>query len=148
MRQLWNPARKNSGEKAGHSELDNLLPHSRLHLSHGDIWQNKLSVLITMTAIHRAPCSVSVSATVLFIPFQRHPATLAILIRLIHNFEDRLNLLALFLSSFPFQIIRGSENCGYSVNIFGTRRFGMTTFMLERPVHGTRRDWSQREAFV
>ena len=61
-----------------------------------------------MTAIHRAPRSVSVSATALFIPFQRHPATLAILIRLIHNFERRLNLLALFLSSFAFQIIRDS----------------------------------------
>src|SRR5438067_3454646 len=66
-RQLWNPARKNSGEKAGHSEVDNLLPHSRLHLSHGDIWQNKLSVLITMTAIHAAPRSVTVGATAFFI---------------------------------------------------------------------------------
>src|SRR2546421_474422 len=54
-RQLWNPARNDSREKAGHSEPDNLLPHSRLHFSHGDIWQNKLSVLITMTAIHAAP---------------------------------------------------------------------------------------------
>jgi hypothetical protein len=51
-------------------------------------------------------------ATALFIPFQRHPATLAILIRMIHNFEDRLNLLALFLSSFPFQIIRDFGKLG------------------------------------
>jgi len=104
--QLRDFGRKNSGEKAGHSKLDNLFPHSRLHISHGNIRQNKLSVLITMTAIHRAPRSVSVSATALFIPFQRHPATLAILVRLVHNFEHRLNLLALFLSSFAFQIIR------------------------------------------
>src|SRR6202022_2913684 len=100
--QLWNFTHKNPGEKTGHSELYNLFPHPRLHLSHGNIRRNKLSALITTAAVHhRAPCSVSVSATAFFIPFQRHPATLAILIRLIHNFEDRLNLLALFLSSFP-----------------------------------------------
>jgi hypothetical protein len=114
--QLRNFARKNSGEKTGHSKIDNLFPHPRLHLGHGNLLQNKLSVLITMTAIHRASRSVSVSATALFIPFQRHPATLAILIRLIHNVERRLNLLALFLSSFAFQIIRdlgklGEGNC-------------------------------------
>jgi hypothetical protein len=60
-----------------------------------------------MTAVHRAPRSVSISATALFIPFQRHPAALAILIRLIHTLEHRVNQLALFLSSFSFPIIRG-----------------------------------------
>src|SRR4030095_9864415 len=104
--QLRNFGRKNSGEKTWHSELDNLFPHPPLHLSYRNIRQNKLSVLITMAAIHRALRSVSVSATALFIPFQRHPATLAILIRLIHNFEHRLNLLVLLLSSFAFHIIR------------------------------------------
>ena len=38
-----------------------------------------------MTAIHRARGSVSVGATAFFIPFHWHPATLAILIRLVHD---------------------------------------------------------------
>ena len=99
-RQLRNLPRKHSGDKTGHSELHNLFPHPRLHLSHGNIRQNKLSVLITMTAIHRARRSVSISATAHFIPFQRHSATLAILIRLIHNFEYLSNHFVCFLSSF------------------------------------------------
>src|SRR5882724_703273 len=100
--QLWNLAHKNSGNKAGHSELDNLFAHSRLHLSHGNIRHNKLSVLIAMTAIHCAPRSVSLSATALFVSFQWHPTALAILIRLVHSVEHRVNQLALFLSSFAF----------------------------------------------
>ena len=84
-RQLRNLTRKHSGDKAGHSELHNLFPHSRLHFSHRNIRQNELSLLVTMTAIHRVPRSVSISATSLFIPLQRHPATLAVLIRFIHN---------------------------------------------------------------
>jgi hypothetical protein len=89
--QFRNFAHKNSGDKAGHSELDNLFAHPCLHFSHGNIRQHKLSVLITMTAVHRVARPVSVSATAVFIPFQRHPATLAVLVRLIHNVEELLN---------------------------------------------------------
>jgi hypothetical protein len=44
-----------------------------------------------MTAVHRVARAVSVSATAVFIPFQRHPATLTILVCLIHNVEQLLN---------------------------------------------------------
>src|SRR5207247_3740792 len=72
---------KNCGEKSRHPELDDLVADARLHFRHRNIRQNELSVLITMTAVHCALGSVSVRATTFFIPFHRHPATLAILDR-------------------------------------------------------------------
>src|SRR5205814_3042895 len=51
-----------------------------------------------MASIRRPPGAIGLWAAAVFIPFQRHPATLAILIDFVHNLERRLNLIALFLS--------------------------------------------------
>lgn len=112
--QFRNSPNKNSREKTGHPKLDDLFAHARLHFRHRNIRQNKPALLITMTAIHRTSGSIRVAPATLFIPFQRHPTTLTVFVRLIHQVRLCLNLVFQPFHLPGFEIINGGKN----TNIF------------------------------
>ncbi len=83
--QLRNASGKNPREKSGHTKLRELGSHPSLHLVNGDVWKKEMSILKTMTAIHRALGSICVCAAASLVAFQGHSTTLAIFIFCLHK---------------------------------------------------------------
>jgi hypothetical protein len=97
--QRRNPANEHPGQETGNTKLYDLCTNPGLHLFDCDIWENKLTVLIAMTAIHRAAGSIGVCAAAFLIPLHRHPAALTTLVSFIHEVKNQLILSEVVLSS-------------------------------------------------
>ena len=79
--QIWNAFRHHAGEETGKAHFLELVFAKFLHLFRGPIGRGEGTFLVAVTTIHRRLRTVGFRSPTLRVPFQRHPATLAIFVR-------------------------------------------------------------------